>query len=40
MLGQFRAQHSFNQPDLEFLHQAFVAESILGSVNAAKQLVQ
>ena len=29
MLGKFSAQHSFHQPNLEFLHQALVAEQIL-----------
>ena len=40
MLGKFSAQHSFHQPNLEFLHPALVAEQILRPFNAAKQLVQ
>ena len=40
MLGQFRAQHPLHKTDLQFFHQAFVAQQIFGPLNAAKQLVQ
>ena len=40
VLSQLCAQHPLHQPDLQFLHQAFVTQQILGPLNAAKQLVQ
>ena len=40
MLGQLSAQHSLHQADLQFRHQACVAQQILGSFKAAQQLVQ
>ena len=38
MLGKFSAQHPFHQPDLQLLHQAFVAEQILGSIEVPLDL--
>ena len=40
MLGQLSAQHSLHQADLQFRHQAFVAQQIFGPIQAAQQLVQ
>jgi hypothetical protein len=39
MRGQLSAQHPLHQADLQFLHQAFVAQKILRGLNAAQKLV-